>query len=149
MQVQVCRIFQVNLRGEGGHTVDAAFNIGARKELDAMIARMFYTGGLSFNLQKNPYYKKSYTYAASNPISGYNSLRTTLLQREKADVALLEPIRGTWKEKRLFICSDGWTDAQRRPIINFMAVIESGPMSLNFTNTGGEKNKQGIHCIQS
>ena len=114
----------MNLR-EGGTTVDVAFNIGAREELDATIARIFYTGGLSFNLSKNPYYKKSYTYAASNPIAGhkppsYNSLRITLLQHEKAHVErLLEPIRGTWKEKGVSICSDGWADAQRRPIIKF------------------------------
>ena len=40
--------------------VDQAFNMGAREELDATIARIFYTGGLSFNLSKNPHYKKSY-----------------------------------------------------------------------------------------
>ena len=30
------------------------------------------------------------------------------------------------------------TDAQRRPIINFMMVIESGPMFLNSVNVEGE-----------
>ena len=96
------------LKRKGVNTVNQAFNIGAREELDAAIARMSYTVGLSFNLSKNSYYKKSYTYAASNLIVGYSSLRITLLQREKAHVErLLQPIRGTWKEKGISICSDG------------------------------------------
>jgi hypothetical protein len=51
--------------------VEQTFNTGAREELGALIGRMFFTGGLSFNLTRNPYYAKAFTYAASNPISGY------------------------------------------------------------------------------
>ncbi|KAI8524721.1 hypothetical protein RHMOL_Rhmol13G0170600 [Rhododendron molle] len=55
----------------------------------------------------------THTYAANNSIPGYlplgyNSLRTTLLQKERANVErLLEPIKGTWKEKGVTIASDG------------------------------------------
>ena len=43
------------------------------------------------------------------------------------------------------ICSDGWSDAQRRPLINIMAVSESGPMFLKAINCEGEtKNKHFI-----
>ena len=67
------------------------------------------------------------------------------MQYEKAHVErLLEPIRGTWKEKKVSVCSDRWTDAQRRPIINFMAVIESGQMFLNSVNAEGEK-RNSLH----
>ena len=42
-------------------------------------------------------------------------------------------------------CSDGWRNTQKRLIINFMAVIKSGRMFLNFINAEGEvKNKQYI-----
>ena len=122
--------------------------MGAREELDGAIARMFYTGGLSFNLARNPYFKKAFSIAASNPFPGYktpgyNSFRTTLLQKEKAHVErLLEPIRGTWKQKGVSICSDGRADAQRRPNINFMAVTEAGPMFLNSVNAEGEKKNK-------
>ena len=56
------------------------FNVQARKNLDAQIARMLC--GLPFNLARNPYYVDSYTYAANNTIPGYkppdyNKLRTT------------------------------------------------------------------------
>jgi len=38
-----------------GNTVDSPFNMGAREELNAIIARMFYSSGLSFNFGRNPY----------------------------------------------------------------------------------------------
>jgi len=40
-------------RMKGLNTVDLAFSMRARKELDATIGRMFHTGGLSFNLSKD------------------------------------------------------------------------------------------------
>jgi len=36
------------------------------------------------------------------------------------------------------IVSDGWSDPQRRPLINFMAVTDSGPMFLKSINASGE-----------
>jgi len=62
---------------------------------------MFYTSGLSFNLTRNSWYVKAFKFAINNPITGYkplgyNSLRITLLQREKSHVeGLMEPIRAT------------------------------------------------------
>lgn len=35
-------------------------------QLDAIIARLFYSSGLSFNVSRNPYYQESYTFAASH-----------------------------------------------------------------------------------
>jgi len=59
--------------------------------LDYEIGRIFYLGGLAFNLTKNPYYKSSYTLAANNHIGcyvplGYNVLRTTLLKKERTNI---------------------------------------------------------------
>jgi hypothetical protein len=34
---------------------------------------------------------------------------------------MLKPIKDGWKEKGVSVVSDGWTDPQRRPLINFMA----------------------------
>ena len=65
--------------------IGKAFDMQTRAQLDAEIARMFYTGGLPFNMAKNPYYVSSYSFAANNALGGYvppgyNKLRTTLLQ---------------------------------------------------------------------
>ncbi|GAU10528.1 hypothetical protein TSUD_419450, partial [Trifolium subterraneum] len=62
----------------------------------------------------------------------YNFIRKTMLQREKNNVEkLLQPIKGTWYEKGVSIVSDGWTDAQKRPLINFMAISSATPMFFN------------------
>jgi len=63
----------------GGNTVDASFNLGAREELNAKIARMFYSGSLSFNFAKNSYYAMTFTYVANNPSRLYHS-RIQLLE---------------------------------------------------------------------
>ena len=61
------------------------------------------------------------------------------MQKEKSNIEnLLEPIKKTWNEKGVSICSDGWSDAQRRPLINIMVVSESRPMFLKAINCEGE-----------
>lgn len=105
---------------------------------------MFYSAGLPFHLARNPYYMSSYAFAASKTLPGYlppgyNLLRTTLLQRERANVDnLLEPTRRAWKDTGVSIVSDGWTDSQRRPLINFMAASEGGAVFLKAVNCEGE-----------
>ncbi|KAL0413564.1 UNVERIFIED_CONTAM: hypothetical protein Sradi_1558100 [Sesamum radiatum] len=85
--------------------LEKAFNFQVREQLDSEIARMFYSGGLPFNLARNPYYVRAFSFAANNNIAGYvppgyNSLRTKLLQKEKANVEnLLEYTKSTWKTK--------------------------------------------------
>ncbi|GJS69696.1 hypothetical protein Tco_0702537 [Tanacetum coccineum] len=71
-----------------------AFDTNTRAQLDQEIARMFYTGGLSFNLARNPYNMKAFTFAANQNLGGYvlvryNKLRTNLIQQEKANVEWL------------------------------------------------------------
>jgi len=122
-------------RGSDG-PLDKAFNNAARDHLSSEIARLFYSAGLPFNVARNPYFISAFSYAASTSISGflppgYNSIRTTMLQREKANVLkLLQPIKDKWPENGVSIVTDGWTDVQRRPLINFMAISSSGPMFL-------------------
>ena len=53
------------------NTVYVSFNIGAREELNAIIARMFYSGDLSFNFARNSYFAMPFTFVANNRISGY------------------------------------------------------------------------------
>lgn len=131
--------------------LDKLFNVSAKEILDAEIARMFYTGGLSFSLAKNPHYVRAFNRACASSIAGYrppgyNALRTSLLDKEKKNVdKLLAPIKYCWQQKGVSICSDGWSDTQRRPLINVMAVCESGPMFLKAVNCEGEtKDKHFI-----
>ena len=112
--------------------------------MDSRIARIFYTGGLPFNFVRKPYYRNSYAYAATHSIPGYvplgyNALRTTLLQKEKAHVErFLKPIKGCWLENGVSIVSDGWSNPQRRPLINIMAVSDGGSVFIKAIDGSGE-----------
>ena len=122
-------------------SIKMAFNMGAREIVDIEIARMFYTRGLSFHFARNPYYACAFKSASQLPgyvPPSYNALRTTLLQKEKSNIEnILEPIKKTWNEKGVSICSDRWSDA-KRSLINIMAVSEGGSMFLKAINCEGE-----------
>ncbi|KAG6466858.1 hypothetical protein ZIOFF_075342 [Zingiber officinale] len=85
--------------------LEKAFNLNARDELHSEIARLFYTGGLSFNIARNSHYVRVFSLATQRTIPGYlppgyNLLRTSLLQKEKAHIEkLLEPTKTAWKQK--------------------------------------------------
>ncbi|XP_050278142.1 uncharacterized protein LOC126719653 [Quercus robur] len=132
-------------------TLEKAFQNNARHDLDSRITRMFYTGGLPFNFARNPHYRSSYAFAATHSIPGYlppryNALRTTLLQKERAHVErLLKPIKDSWLENCVSIVSDGWSDPQRKPLINIMAVSDEDPVFIKAIDGSGEfKDKHYI-----
>ncbi|XP_050387208.1 uncharacterized protein LOC126803442 [Argentina anserina] len=127
---------------DGSSSIEKAFQNSVREECDAEVARMFYTGGLPFNLARNPHYRNSYIRASTLPgyvPPRYNAIRTTLLAKEKKNIEKhLQPLKLSWKDKGVSVCSDGWSDAQRRPLINVIAISESGPMMLRAINCQGE-----------
>lgn len=86
----------------------------------------------------------AFRFAAEYYIPGYvpldyNLLRSTLLQKERANIErLLEPTKNTWNEKGSSICADGWSDAQRTPLINFMGASDCGVVFMRAVNYEGE-----------
>ncbi|GJN00319.1 hypothetical protein PR202_ga17743 [Eleusine coracana subsp. coracana] len=121
------------------------------KHLDALIARSFYSGGIPFNFARNPYLREAFAFAASHDlqgyhIPGYNKLREGLLREERAHIGkLLASTKSTWEQKGVTICADGWTDPQRRPLINFVAISGNSAMFLRADNCEGEvKTKEYI-----
>ena len=132
--------------------LEASFKIQARNAIDCEIARMFYSSGLPFHLARSPYYRSAFSYTANTySLSGYvppsyNKLRGPLLEKERAHVEnLLQPIKNSWKQKGVTIVSNGWSNPQRRPLINFMAINESEPMFLKAIDGSGEtKDKDFI-----
>ncbi|XP_010240053.1 uncharacterized protein LOC100843939 isoform X2 [Brachypodium distachyon] len=129
-------------------TIEALFDAKTRSKLDALIARMFYSAGLPFSLARNPWFRQAFIFAANNKFSGYvppsySKIRTGLLVQEKTCVErMLRPIKTIWSLKGVSIVSDGWSDPQRRPLLNFMAVTEDGPMFLRAVNIEGELNSK-------
>ena len=73
-------------------------------------------------------------------------MRTTLLQKERAHVErLLKPIKDSWLENVVSIVSDGWSDPQRRPLINIIAVSDRDPVFIKAIDGSGEfKDKHYI-----
>ncbi|XP_075099048.1 uncharacterized protein LOC107821901 [Nicotiana tabacum] len=130
-------------KSSNGGALEKSFNICNRNIADKLAARMFYASGLLFNLATSPYYKKYSEFLAVNSLPGYvpptfNRLRTTLLAQEKAHInRKLQPIKDTWKRKGLSICSDGWSDIKRRPLINIMGASSGRPIFLKSINSSG------------
>ena len=105
---------------------------------------MFYTGGLPFHFARNPHYRSSYAYVATQSIPGYvppgyNALRTTLLRKERANVErLLKPIKDSWLANGVSIVYDGWSDPQRRFLINIMVASDRGPVFIKAIDGSSE-----------
>ncbi|CAN6360089.1 unnamed protein product, partial [Urochloa humidicola] len=99
--------------------------------------------GLPFNVARNPYFRSSFSIASMVHIPGYvppgpKQLKTTLLQQEKTHIeGMLETIKSTWGKAGVTIVADGWSDVERRPVINILAVTESGPVFLEAINNEG------------
>ncbi|TXG61423.1 hypothetical protein EZV62_012786 [Acer yangbiense] len=116
--------------------IEKAFNIGAREQLDGEIARMFYTGGLPFHFARNPHYVNAFKSACSNPIMGYlppgyNSLRITLLQKEKANIVrLLDPIKATWEIKGAVNCEGEFKDKYSSANLLIESIREIGQQNV-------------------
>jgi hypothetical protein len=124
-----------NKRGPGS-MLEKSWQMQDHKHLDALIARAFYSGDIPFNFARNPYLREAFTFAASNFVAGYqmpgyNKLREGLLAEERAHIdRLLSSTKSTWHDKGVTICADGWTNPQKRPLINFVAISGSSAMFL-------------------
>ncbi|KAH6779478.1 hypothetical protein C2S52_010715 [Perilla frutescens var. hirtella] len=103
---------------------------------------MFYASALHFNFAISPYFRQYSRTLANGNLAGYtptyNRLRTTLLAQENEHInRLLQPIRESWRKKGAFIVSDGWSDRQRRPLINIMAASSGGAMFIKAIDASG------------
>lgn len=69
----------------------------------------------------------------------YNTLRTTCLDAAKQRIQkALQQWDKRAKTTGMTICTDGWSDAQNRPILNALAVCPKGAMFLDAVDTSGK-----------
>ena len=124
-------------------TLESCFNVVDRDEVDKETARMIYASTLPFSLVKNPYFRRFCLRLSNSRVFGYvpptyNRMRTTLLEQEKSHVNfLLQSFRDSWKKKGVSLCSDGWGDRQKRPLINVMAASGGNSMFVKSFDTSG------------
>ncbi|KAM0877623.1 hypothetical protein ACQ4PT_035393 [Festuca glaucescens] len=138
-------------RGDGPSTaLEKAWANDQRSQLDAKIARAFYSGGLPFNFARNPHYQEAFTFAATHNIPGYkppgyNKLRTTLLKQEKLHIdGLLDHVKSTWGERGVTICTDGDKKTSRYIFDKIKSVIEEiGPHNVVQVITDNASNCRG------
>lgn len=96
----------------------------------------FYLGAKPFQIFKDPYFIDYVNYVANSCLSGnipqsYNRLRDSLLVQVRSNIEnLMDVFKRSLDATRVSIVSDGWTNVQRRPLINFMAVLTCGAMFL-------------------
>jgi len=70
----------------------------------------------------------------------YKNVRTTVLSKDRARIeATLHNIKDSWKESEVSIVSDGWTDANHRPLINILVSSSKGVVFLKSYGTIGKK----------
>jgi Protein of unknown function (DUF 659)/hAT family C-terminal dimerisation region len=138
------------LRGEGSTSDAKQLKITTmcskrlKSDVDEAVARMCYSTGVSFNVVNNKHFRemcqKIGEYGPSYQVPSDYPIRTTLLEKEYSKVCRridqfhsdhLTRTGGT-------IVSDGWSDAQRRPLLNFLLVTPSGPTYLKSEDSSGE-----------
>jgi hypothetical protein len=70
---------------------------------------------------------------------GSKRLRNILLVKAKKEVhKILQPIKSPWPSSSVIIVSNGWTNAARHPLINFMVSSLNGPVFLKAMNALGK-----------
>jgi hypothetical protein len=48
--------------------LEKAWDLDNRRHLDALLARAFYSGGISFNFARNPYFREAISFACSHDL---------------------------------------------------------------------------------
>ena len=121
------------LKSPTKHPVESSVIVSksGSKEMDKTIASFFYENGISFNVADSSSFarmlEESMRFAKQNPFQSYKAPSRKRLSGELLDQAykstqqLVAPILAIAKKFGATISSDGWSDAQRRPILNFMA----------------------------
>lgn len=116
-------------------TLNAHWKKNDREEVCMDIARFWYANALAFNCIKCPYFAKMMDsvakYGIGLKLPSYHEIRNTFLQKEVGLVqGRMEVFKQQWKRTGCTIMSDGWTDTNRRSIINFLVNSPRGTVFL-------------------
>jgi hypothetical protein len=122
-----------------------AYHIAKRKELDEKWANFFYQANVAFNVVRHT----SFTAAVRatslarfdyEPPS-YHAMRMTLLEPTKKHVEA-EVKKATKQSIEVYgttICTEGWDNVTRRPLMNVMLSCPTGDIFLGSIDTTGNK----------
>jgi Protein of unknown function (DUF 659)/hAT family C-terminal dimerisation region len=125
-------------------TITAICDKRSKSEVDEAVARMCYSTGVSFSVVNNKHFKemcrKIGQYGPSYRVPTDYPIRTTLLEREYRTVSRrVDEFHADFLSRTGgSIVSDGWSDAQRRPLLNVLLVTPAGGTFLNSVDSSGE-----------
>ena len=130
-----------------------ALQISKRKELDMLWSSFFYEANVAFNVAKHPTFIKAVSTTAAagfdyNPPS-YNAMRTTHIKEKKKQIKakIDERTKTSTELYGATICSDGWDNVNRRPLMNVMLVCPAGDVFLGRSGHGAaEENLRWRRC---
>jgi hypothetical protein len=123
-----------------------AYHTTKWKELDEKWANFFYQANVSFNVVRHPLFTAGMqgTLLARfdyEPPS-YHARRTTLIEPTKKHVEA-KVKKATKQSIEVYgatICTDGWDNVTRRPLMNVMLSCPTGDIFLGSIDTTGNKN---------
>src|SRR6185436_6097850 len=124
-------------------SLPSMFACATKKDADKAVARLFYASGIPFAIADSSYFKAAIA-AVAKCDSSYKApnrmkISTAMLADE---VHQVEQSMASFKEEAVkhgvTLMSDGWTNVQNKPIINFLAATGDGCIFLNALDTSGE-----------
>jgi hypothetical protein len=121
--------------------IQAAMARGDATQANKALADLIFLEGLSMRLVQSKYLQRFIDLASKVPgykLPAYKTLRGKMLDDA---VARTEEQVKPWHDRTLHtgctVCSDGWSDANNRPLLNILAVNPKGPCFLTAVNTQG------------
>ena len=126
-------------------SMEEALQIGTRKQLDRKWASFLHEANIPFNVIRHPAFVSAVVETAKAGMvyqpPSYNFCRTKMVDYNqtamKAQVA-----QRTNPSIQLYgatLCSDGWDNTTRRPLMNMMLVCPAGDVFLGSVDTTGKK----------
>jgi hypothetical protein len=121
-------------------SISTAFSKQDKELTDSAVAQFFYANGISFNVARSPYFKRLVEALKCAPAgyrpSGVNPLRETLLEKETERIQhQLLPFTDSLQTTGCTVTSDGWSNVQNRPLLNFLQVTPKGNLFLKSEDT--------------
>lgn len=124
-------------------SIAASFNSASKALVDSAVAKMFYATGIPFSIVENKYFKEAFSSVAkcgpSYKLPSRAALAGNLLNDAVTDAdKMLSEFKAQMSVTGGTLVTDGWTNVQNRPIINYLAVTPDGAMFIDGTDTSGE-----------
>ena len=133
--------------------MNEAYQIAKRRELDMLWASFFYEANVAFNVVRHPAFIKAVSSTASAGFDytppSYHAMRTTHIKARRKEIKakIDERTKTSIDLYGATICSDGWDNVNRRPLMNVMLVCPAGDAFLGSVDTSGNK-KTGAYIAR-